>query len=67
MKSIANKLIVAIIPLIALTAFVTFSNVIAKKVERIQAAAAVYPQPGSEMPSGSYSNMIETLNATSWR
>jgi hypothetical protein len=67
MKSIINTLVVAIIPLIALTATIAISNGIAKKVEHCQAAAAAYSQSGSELLSGSYSDMINTLNAISVR
>jgi hypothetical protein len=67
MKSLINKLAVVIIPLIALTVAIIVSNGIVKKVERCQAAAAVYSQPGPELLDGSYSNLMNTLNAISVR
>jgi hypothetical protein len=67
MKTIANRLIVAIIPLIALTVVVTFSSGVARKIEHCQAAATVYSQPGPEILGSSYSAMMNTLYATSGR
>jgi hypothetical protein len=67
MKTIANKLIVAIIPLIALAVIVTFCAGIAKKVERCQTAAMVYSQPGPEILGNSYSTMMNSLFSSSGR
>lgn len=57
MKSIANKLIVAVIPLIAMTTFIAVSSGIAKKVERCQSSAMVFSQP----LGNSYAEMMNSL------
>jgi len=63
MKSIANKLIVAVIALIAMTAIIAASTVISKKVERCQSASMVFSQRGPEIIGNSYTEMMNTLFA----
>lgn len=61
MKSIANKPIAAVIPLIAMTALIAVSTGIAKKVERRQSTATAFSQPGPQIPGNSYTEMLNTL------
>lgn len=63
MKSITNKLIVAVMPLIAMTTIIAVSTDIAKKVERCQSAATACSQPGPEILGNSYTEMMNSLFA----
>lgn len=67
MKTIVNKLVVAIIPLVAISVVVVFSFGVVKKIERCQAAAIVTSQPGPELFGNSYSALMNGLFANSGR
>jgi len=67
MKTIIRTLAIAILTPIALTLTISVSHGLAHKVEHARSVAAVSALPGPEMFNGSYSSMINTLNAVSVR
>lgn len=67
MKTVINKLAVTIIPLIAVATLAMFSTAIANRVERLQTAAITGSQPGSELFSAKYSDMVNNLYFASGR
>ena len=67
MKSLISKLAIAIISTIALVSLVMLSADVTRKIERFQTAAISSSQPGSEILAGSYSEMMNQLNATTGR
>ena len=67
MKTTIRTLAIAIITPIALILTLSVSHGLAHKVEHARSIAAVSAQPGQEMFNGSYSTMINTLNAVSVR
>lgn len=67
MKTTIRTLAIAIITPIALTLTISVSHGLAHKVEHARSIAAAAAQPGTELLSGSYGTMIDTLTATSGR
>lgn len=67
MKTFISKLAIATILSITLVTVVSISSYVSQKTFSYRTAAASQAQPGQEILSGSYSNMINTLYATSGR
>jgi len=67
MKTLINKLAVTIIPLVAISALVMCSTGIAKKAERLQTSAITSSQPGSELFSARYNDVMSNLYFASGR
>lgn len=63
MKTFINKLVIAIILSITLVTMISFFSYVSRKTSSFRTAAVTQTQPGPEILSGSYSNMINTLNA----
>jgi len=66
MKTI-NKRIFTIIPIIAFAVTIVISNGILRTIEHRRAATADQSQPADETLNGSYSNLINTFNASTTR
>ncbi|ACD94817.1 hypothetical protein [Trichlorobacter lovleyi] len=66
MKTI-NKRIFAIVPIIAFALTIVISNGITRTIEHRRAATSDQSQPADETLNGSYSNLINTFNASSTR
>lgn len=66
MKTVTNKLIATIIPIIALAAVITLCSSTAHKAER-RLSASVVEQQYADISSGSSSTLWNTLNGVSWR
>jgi len=67
MKTFINRLVIASILSITLIIVISFSSYISSKTLSYRTAAVTQTQPGPEILSGSYSNMLNTLYATSGR
>lgn len=67
MKTFINKLVIASILSFTLVAVINIFSHIPFKSLPYRTAALSQTQPGPEILSGSYSNMIHTLYATSGR
>lgn len=67
MKTLISKLVIASILSITLVAVVDIFSHIPLKSLSYRTAAVTQTQPGPEILSGSYSNMMDTLNAASGR
>lgn len=67
MKTFINRLVIASILSITLVAVISMSSYVSSKTFSYRTAAVTQAQPGPEILSGSYSNMINTLYATSGR
>jgi hypothetical protein len=67
MKTFISKLVIASILSITLVAVVNVFSHIPFKSLPYRTAALSQTQPGPEILNGSYSNMINTLNASSGR
>lgn len=67
MKTFISKLVIAGILSFTLVALINVTSNISRKTLPYRTAAVSQTQPGPEILSGSYSNMINTLYATSVR
>jgi len=67
MKTFINRLVIASILSITLIIVISFSSYISSTTLPYRTAAVTQTQPGPEILSGSYSNMLNTLYATSGR
>jgi hypothetical protein len=67
MKTFISKLLIASILSITLLSVVSISSYVYQKTSPYRTAAVSQAQPGAELLSGSYSSMINILNASSGR
>lgn len=67
MKTFINRLVIATILSITLIMVISISSLISSETFSYRTAAVTQTQPGPEILSGSYSNMMNTLYATSGR
>jgi hypothetical protein len=63
MKTFISKLVIASILSITLVTVFNISSYVYQKTSPYRTVAVSQAQPGPELLSGSYSNMINTLNA----
>ena len=67
MKTLITKLAIASILSITLVSLITISSHLSRNTLAYRIATATQTQPGSEMLSGSYCNLMNNLLATSGR
>jgi hypothetical protein len=67
MKTFIDRLVIATILSITLVTVISISSYISCKTLPYRTAAVTQTQPGTEILNGSYSNMMNTLYATSGR